>query len=122
MAGAVFLGSGGTWTTSSGIFYWVVGTLAGLVTDPALASRLGEISEHNLGSIDLEDLDETQRGDLLAAIAALPDAAAVRLPESGGREAVLAQIAELARGAREASADEPTHGAGSSWDDQPPGD
>lgn len=96
MAGALFLGPELTWSTSSGIFYWVVDTLAAVVTDETLAQRLREVSEYNLGAVDLEKLDARERAELMRAIARLTEVAERTLPESEGRAGVLAQIADLA--------------------------
>ena len=96
MAGIVFTADGRDWGTSSGIFYWVIDTLADHVHDPELAARLREISEYNLGSLSLAKLPEPEQQELGAAIRALPDVARRELPESSGRDDVIAQISELA--------------------------
>ena len=96
MAGIVFTADGRDWGISSGIFYWVIDTLADQVRDPQLAARLREISEYNLGSLNLGQLPEAEQAELAAAIRALPDIARRDLPESSGREAVIAQINTLA--------------------------
>jgi hypothetical protein len=71
MAGAVFVSPTSSWSSSSWTFYWVVDTLADGVNSESLSAKL-------------------------RAIAELPRIAADTLPESSGRESVVAQISELA--------------------------
>jgi hypothetical protein len=96
MAGTVFTADGRDWGISSAIFYWVIDALVDLVHSPDLAARLREISEYNLGSLDLGRLSEAEQAELAAAIRALPGVARRDLPESSGRDAVIAQITDLA--------------------------
>lgn len=96
------------WTTRSGIFYWIVEELAEEVSDPELAAGLREISEHNLGSLDLsEGYRPDQLEELRAAIARLPQIGEARLPETDGKAGVLAQLRELHARVREPSPGEP---------------
>ena len=96
MAGTVFTADGRDWGISSGIFYWVIDALAEQVRDPDLADRLREISEYNLGSLSLAKFPEAQQQELASAIRGLPDTARRELPESTGRDDVIAHITELA--------------------------
>jgi len=96
MAGIVFTADGRDWANSSGVFYWVIDALADRVQDAGLAGRLREISEYNLGSLNLGQLPVAEQAELVTAIRTLPDHARRDLPESSGRDAVIAQIADLA--------------------------
>jgi hypothetical protein len=95
MAGAVFVSPTSAWSSSSWIFYWVVDTLADIVSNELLSEKLREISEFHLGSLSLEEFEPHERAEILRAIAGLPQVAIDTLPESSGRDSVLAQIAEL---------------------------
>ncbi|MCU1691320.1 MAG: hypothetical protein JWM64_411 [Frankiales bacterium] len=96
MAGDVFLRDGSAWSMRSSVFYWVIDELAGLVFSSELARTLREISEVNLGILAVEDLPPDQRADFVAAVRALPAVAAATLPQTPGRQAVIAQVQELA--------------------------
>lgn len=96
MAGIVFVSESSHWDVSSSVFYWVVDTLADRVPSPALAQRLREISDNNLGSLRLSQLPPEQRSELAAQLAALPAVADATLPESSERHVVVAQVQELA--------------------------
>lgn len=96
MAGMVFVSETSDWGASSSVFYWVVEALADAVSSPELAARLREVSEENLGSFGLTDFPPDQQAELRAAIAELPGVAARTLPPSDAREAVIAQVHELA--------------------------
>jgi hypothetical protein len=88
----VFPAAGLSWGMSSGIFYWVIDTLADQVIDPALAARLREISEYNLGSLNVTSFSQAHQQELAAAIRSLPGIARRGLPGSQGHDAVVAQI------------------------------
>lgn len=96
MAGIVFISDGRNWSASSSVFYWAVDALAERARDDDLAERLREISEHNLGSLDLNHLSQDQRVELTALVRDLPAVARADLPESSEREAVIGRINELA--------------------------
>lgn len=95
MAGTVFLEDGRDWSTSSSIFYWTLDALADRASEP-LAEILREISEYNLGMLSLDDLTPEQRTELVGLVAELPTTARAELPQSDGRDAILAQLDELA--------------------------
>ena len=96
MAGMVFVSDASDWGASSSVFYWVVEALADAVPSPELAARLREVSDFNLGSFGLADFGPDAEVELRAAIADLPGVADRTLPASDEREAVIAQIRELA--------------------------
>ena len=95
MAGLVQV-DGTSWTASSGLFYWVVDTVAEQVQDPATASSLRQVSEHNLGWLDPDDFGEEGSRQVRVALAALPGVAERELPDSAAREEVLQRVRDLA--------------------------
>jgi|SRR3954471_8412911 hypothetical protein len=96
MAGLVLAPDGRHWGVSSSVFYWTVDALAARVQTPDLAARLREISQHNLGSLNVGSLPDDQQHDLTIAVRDLPNIARAELPASPEREAVIAQIDGLA--------------------------
>jgi len=97
MAGIVLAPDGRDWGVSSSVFYWAINALATRVRNPDLATRLREISEYNLGSLNVGSLPDTEQQDLTNAVRELPAIARAELPESSEREAIIIQISELAR-------------------------
>ena len=96
MAGIVLAPDGRDWGVSSSVFYWAVNSLAARVQNPDLAARLREISEYNLGSLNVGNLPDAEQHDLTSAVRELPAIARAELPASSEREAVVTQIGELA--------------------------
>lgn len=84
------------WSVSSGLFYWVVDTLADLVADPATERYLREVSDANLGWVQPDDLDTDGRSALADAMGRLPEVARDQLPASPHRDEVLVLVDELA--------------------------
>ena len=80
----------------SSIFYWVVDAAADRVPDGGAAAVLREVSEHNLGWLDVDDLPTSARKALLHTLAALPDVARRELPSSPARQHVISRVQELA--------------------------
>ena len=80
----------------SSIFYWVLDAAADRVADGGAAAVLREVSEHNLGWLDVDDLPTSVRKALLHTLAELPDVARRELPSSPARQHVISQIQELA--------------------------
>ncbi len=96
MGGIVFVTDERRWSVSTSVFYWAIDALADLVQNQGLAAQLREVSEENLGSIDVEELSEVDRRDLGGAANRLPDVARATLPRSEEREVVIGQIERLA--------------------------
>lgn len=98
MAGMIRFGTA-TWTASYGLFDWVVDALADRVGDPAVAARLREITENNLGYLDLSDLSDLGEPGVAAVLALVPDLPEVadrELPASPEREEVVQHVRDLA--------------------------
>lgn len=95
MVGTMDVG-GRRWTAPSSIFYWVVDTAADRVTDPETVHVLREVSDLNLGWLDLDGLPPTARRSLLEVLVGLRSVARVELPASPARADVLRQVQELA--------------------------
>ena len=96
MSGKLQLGRD-AWLTSSWTFYWTVDQLAEIATHTGLIDRLQVIEDDHLGALDADELDGDERCELLRAIGELPMCAARVMPDSPVRDAVLAQLQELAR-------------------------
>jgi hypothetical protein len=95
MAGIVLTTDGRDWGVSSSAFYWAIDALAARVQNPDLATRLREISEYNLGSLNVGSLPDAEQHDLATAVRELPTIARAELPASSEREAVITQIGQL---------------------------
>jgi hypothetical protein len=95
VAGTLEVG-GQRWSAPSGVFYWVVDEAAERVDDPGAAAVLREVSEHNLGWLDVTGLDPRARRAVLDALLRLPEVAERDLPRSPARDDVIAQVRELA--------------------------
>jgi hypothetical protein len=65
MSGTISIDSDRKWSSSSGIFYWVVDTLASHVRDSGLSDELKEISEENLGWFDIGGLELSKRSEIV---------------------------------------------------------
>lgn len=100
MVGTMDVGSR-RWTAPSSIFYWVVDTAADRVPDLETVDVLREVSDLNLGWLDLDGVPPTARRSLLEVLVGLPSVAQVELPASPARADVLRQVQELARIAAE---------------------
>ncbi len=96
MAGDIYLADGRSWGARSSVFYWAIETLSEQVNDPELAAQLREISDENLGLLDVADLSPARQQDFIAAVRRLPDIARATLPQSDGRVYVIGWIDELA--------------------------
>lgn len=88
------------WIASSGTYYWVLGYLASAVTDEAVAEEFRAAVTHGFRTINLGDLTEEQRREVLDLIGGpLVPAAAARFPGPGG-EAVRKFVGELEKVAK----------------------
>jgi len=68
MASIITSADGLAWTLGTGLFSWVLDTIACGVPDPALAAKLREIIEFNLGGLDLRDCSPAERDQILAVL------------------------------------------------------
>lgn len=97
MAGLVFLPDGRDWNASSSVFYWMLDTLAARAQDPALVAELREVSDNNLGALDLEDMPPARLAELTALIDQLPAIGTAELPDTPARPVIVEQFVELAQ-------------------------
>jgi hypothetical protein len=68
VAGTIFTFKGELWSVRGYEFYWVIDTLAREVADPALAAKLREIDEMNLGALNLARLSALEGERILKVI------------------------------------------------------
>jgi hypothetical protein len=103
MSGTIVFGEGSDWSASSGIFNWVVDYLANTVDDQPTRDALRVIDEQNFRWLNLADLSDVGRQQVLSKlaqeIAAYSDE---QLPEAAQRQDAAAKIEELAELARAA--------------------
>lgn len=96
MIGGIRVRAGERWSTSLGVFSWIIDQLAEEVSDEELAAELREISEHDLGTLDLGRVYPShRREELCSVIARLPQIAEVELPDTDGKSGVLLPLHEL---------------------------
>jgi len=98
MTGTIVVSEGRGWSVSSGLFCWVVDTLAG-EAPPEVAALLRESCAEHPGRLDLVEFPPDQRRALRAALRSLPALARERLPRSASRAAVIATIEDLSAAA-----------------------
>jgi len=94
MTGTIVVCEGRGWSVSSGLFRWVVDTLAG-EAPPELAASLRESCAAHPGRLDLAEFPPEQRRALCSALRSLPALARERLPRTASRAAVIAAIEDL---------------------------
>jgi hypothetical protein len=85
MAGLVLAPDGRDWGVSFSVFYWTVDALAAGFRPPDLAARLREISQYNLGSLNVGSLPDAQQHDLTIAVRDLPNIARNAIENAGSR-------------------------------------
>jgi hypothetical protein len=97
MSGTIVFDEKRDWSVSSGIFNWVIEFLAGTVKDEPTRNELRLIEEQNFRWLDLANLSEEGKHDVLAALKdhLVPHADA-HFPDSLYREGALEVIRELA--------------------------
>jgi len=101
MSGTIVFAEGTDWTASSGIFNWVIDYLARTVDDEPTREALRVIDEQNFRWLNLADLSETGRREVLSKLAdGIVTYSEEKLPETGRREDALATVGELAELAR----------------------
>jgi hypothetical protein len=94
MAGTIQVSEGRGWSVSTGLFCWVVETLA--TEAPAdVAASLRESTAEHPGRLDLADFPPEQRDAIGSVLRALPAIARERLPHSASRAAVIATLEDL---------------------------
>ena len=94
MSGTIQVSAGRGWSVSTGLFCWVVDTLAA-ETPPELATSLRESCAAHPWRLDLEDFPPEQRTALCSALRALPALARERLPRSASRAAAITAIDDM---------------------------
>jgi hypothetical protein len=101
MSGTIVFAEGTDWTASSGIFNWVIDYLARTVDDESTREALRVIDEQNFRWLNLADLSETGRREVLSKLAdGIVTYSEEKLPETAQREDALATVGELAELAR----------------------
>ncbi|WP_369070407.1 hypothetical protein [Kineococcus terrestris] len=95
MSRDIRLPDGQWWTVRTGIFSWIVGTLAATARDRDLAAHLREVDEEDLPLLDLTALPADQRAELVELVRALPAVARDHLPPTADHEAVGRSLADL---------------------------
>jgi hypothetical protein len=97
MSGTIVLAEGTDWTASSGVFNWVIGWLAGMVDDQGTRDELRLIDEQNFRWLNLADLSDIGRRQVLSTLAQeIVHRADEQLPETALRQEALAKVGELA--------------------------
>ena len=97
MAGTIFLLDDRGWSNRSSVFYWVMDTMADHTENSDLSSRLQEISEFNLGSLDLASLSEAELEDFVSLAREMPRFARDELPDTPYRDAFVEHIVDFAQ-------------------------
>jgi hypothetical protein len=98
MSGTIVFGDGVDWSASSGVFNWVIRYLADAVDDQATRDELRLIDEQNFGWLNLADLSETGRRQVLSVLSHdIESYAEENFPRTDLRAQVLANIGELAK-------------------------
>jgi hypothetical protein len=101
MSGTIVFAEGTDWTASSGIFNWAIDYLARTVDDEPTREALRVIDEQNFRWLNLADLSETGRREVLSKLAdGIVTYSEEKLPETARREGALAMVRELAELAR----------------------
>jgi hypothetical protein len=94
--GTIQVSAGRGWCVSSGLFGWVVETVAEQAP-PEVAATVRDSCARHPGRLDLADFPPEQRTALRRVLRALPGLARERLPRTPSRSAVIAMIDDLGR-------------------------
>jgi hypothetical protein len=94
--GTIQVSAGRGWSVSSGLFGWVVDTVAA-EAPPEVAATVRDSCARHPGRLDLADFPPEQRTALRGVLRALPLLARERLPRTPARSAVIAMIDDLGR-------------------------
>ncbi|GIG22504.1 hypothetical protein Cch01nite_32280 [Cellulomonas chitinilytica] len=95
MSATIFGRNGTVWDGSKGAFFWTLDTVAEAIHDKDLGRQLHERSEAGVHWLDLEEFSPEGHDDILEILHAAADLGRARLPESAGREALIAQLDDL---------------------------
>jgi hypothetical protein len=102
MSGTIVFDEKRDWSVSSGIFNWVIEFLASTVNDKPTQDELRLIDEQNFRWLELANLSEEGKHDVLVALRdRLVPHAEEHFPHSPYREGALEVIRELAELANE---------------------
>jgi hypothetical protein len=105
MSGTIVFGEGADWSVSSGVFNWVINYLADTVDDELTRDELRLIDEQNFRWLNLSDLSETGRQQVLSILRQdIEPYAREKLPPTELREDTVAKIGELGELARSSRA------------------
>lgn len=97
MSGTIVFEKDVDWSASSGVFNWVLGYLADAVTDQPTRDTLREIDEQNFRWLNLADLSDTGRQQVLSLLRQeLVPHSEQHLPDTDHRAETVAKIRELA--------------------------
>lgn len=114
MAADVKLAPGTYWSTSGGLFGYIIERLALVAGDPKVAAELRLVDQANLGVVDLGDFGPQVRRRLLSYLAdgLVNDAATAPPPQAPDWDTTLSALGELAvRAQAELDADDQTRAA-----------
>ncbi|NCT91833.1 hypothetical protein GXB85_12845 [Cellulomonas sp. APG4] len=92
---AYSIGDDESWMIRNSIFYWMLDRLADDANE-AVAPKLREVSDNNLGALWLDEFDESELTELSRLAHALPSIARRELPETSEREGIALRFEELA--------------------------
>jgi hypothetical protein len=81
MANTIFISDEYAWTASSGLFEWVLEYLMKSVDDAATKETIQQVVQHGLGSVDVTQMSEAGRREVLSALRTGMVAAAEASPE-----------------------------------------
>ena len=96
MAGTIQVSEARGWSVSTGLFRWVVETLAGESPADVAATLRARTAEHP-AVLDLAAFPPEQRAALGSVLRALPAIARERLPLTAWRAAIIATLEDVGR-------------------------
>jgi len=101
MSGTIVFGAGTDWSASSGIFSLVIDYLAHTVDDQPTRDALRLIDEQNFGWLNLADLSDIGRQQVLSKLGQeIVTYADEQLPATAYTQAAIAKVGELVELAR----------------------
>jgi hypothetical protein len=101
MSGTIVFGGGVEWTASSGVFNRVIDHLVNTVADQSARDDLSLIGEQNFRWLDLADLSDSGRREVLSELTAdIVALSGEHLPFTDRRQDAMAKLTELADLAR----------------------
>jgi hypothetical protein len=96
MAGYFRTIDGPGWSIRSSVFYWIMDTMAEHSLSAELSARLREISEFNLGLINLAELSPAELDEFTSLAQRAPQIARDELPDTPHRDAFVSHIVDFA--------------------------